>query len=101
VFFFVQLLIFAHLLYFDHLPSLILLVFLVHLLRFRLRFINWLKPIEKIECVIDSINGVVNYNGKEEKLNYNNGIILNQLFLTEENTILPSKEYYIKNPNLK
>jgi len=81
------------------------LVFLVNLLRFRLRvrlrLINWLKPIEKIECVIDIANGVVNYNGKEEKLNYNNGIILNQLFLTEENTILPSKEYYIKNPNLK
>jgi len=35
----------------------------------------------------------IKYNGKEEKLNYDNENILNQHLLTEENTILPLKEF--------
>jgi len=45
--------------------------------------------LKKIGAVIDTAKGVIKYNGIEEKLNYDNGNILNQHSLTEENTILP------------
>jgi len=47
-------------------------------------------------AVIDTAKGVIKYNGIEKKLIYDNGNILNQHYLTEENTILPLKEFILK-----
>jgi len=53
--------------------------------------------LKKIGAVIETAKGVIKYNGIEEKkLNYDNGNILNQHSLTEENTILPLKEFILK-----
>jgi len=52
--------------------------------------------LKKIGAVIDTAKGVIKYNGIEEKLNYDSGIILSQHSLTEENTILSLKEFILK-----
>jgi len=57
---------------------------------------NYLNNSLCVRAVIDTVKGVTKYNGKEKKLNYDNGHILIQLFLTEENTILPLKEFILK-----
>jgi len=52
--------------------------------------------LKKIGAVIDTAKGVIKYNGIEEKLNYDSGNNLNQHSLTEENTIVPLKEFILK-----
>jgi len=52
--------------------------------------------LKKIGAAIDTVKGVFKYKRKEEKLKYDNGNILNQHSLTEENTTLPLKELILK-----
>jgi len=52
--------------------------------------------LKKIGAVIHTDKEVIKYNENEEKLNYNKGNLLNQHSLTEDNTILPLKEFILK-----
>jgi len=52
--------------------------------------------LKKKGAVIDTAKGAIKYNGIEEKLNYDKGNIYNQHSLPKVNTILPLKEFILK-----
>jgi len=51
--------------------------------------------LKEIGAVIDTEIGIMRYGGKKEKLIYDNDSSFNQLFLSEEENILPLEEFII------